>query len=442
MFGRFLAGLVLATTLFSTVPANAASTVPSPSDADIDAAYVYLLGRALAIRQEQADAQADGFAYNTIHYNPLGSADFVNPNFDVAYLEAWIAVDDDTPAMLDIPPVSGRYYVAQILDEWGEVIANINERTFPSRPHGTFALVSPGSRARIPDGAAKIVLHGNKAKLLGRVELKGDPDGAVALQKAFRLSSLGKPAIERPGPLPDFGNDTLMDSAIFDHVETILAGAMDVSPVAAERQQSARSIAAYLSSHPGERARIDALIRTKVVPDFQAFALTQVAPYKDNWLIANIGGNYGANYPARTAVNLIGIWANTPSEVVYFVATRDADGQTLDGSRNYRLTFPKDRLPQSVVNGYWSVILVGVPDYRVVPNPLDRFNLNSHSPLRAGPDGSLTLAIGPDQPRDVDAANWLPTAKGKPFSLTFRSYVPHPAVIDGQWSPPALQPVN
>ncbi len=31
---------------------------------------------------------------------------------------------------------------------------------------------------------------------------------------------------------------------------------------------------------------------------------------------------------------------------------------------------PDDGLPQSMVDGYWSVILVGVPDYRVVPNPL------------------------------------------------------------------------
>jgi len=26
-----------------------------------------------------------------------------------------------------------------------------------------------------------------------------------------------------------------------------------------------------------------------------------------------------------------------------------------------------------VVNAYWSVILVDLPDYRVVPNPLNRF---------------------------------------------------------------------
>jgi len=101
-------------------------------------AYVYLLGRAIVIRQEQTDLKEPGIAYNVIKYNPAGSADFVNPNLDVAYLEAWIAVDDKTPVVLEVPEVKGRYYTAQILDEWGEVIVNINERNFPSHPFGKY----------------------------------------------------------------------------------------------------------------------------------------------------------------------------------------------------------------------------------------------------------------------------------------------------------------
>jgi hypothetical protein len=116
----------------------------------ITEAYVYLLGRALVIRQEHTDLEETGVAYNTIKYNPLGSADFVNPNFDVAYLESWFAVDDKTPVVLEVPEIGGRYYTAQIMDEWGEVIANINERSFPSKPFGKFFLVKPGSKVAPP----------------------------------------------------------------------------------------------------------------------------------------------------------------------------------------------------------------------------------------------------------------------------------------------------
>jgi hypothetical protein len=84
-------------------------SMPLPDEKTIVDAYTYLLGRMLVIRQEHMDRKADGFAYNAIKYNPLGSADFVNPNLDVAYLEAWIAVDVDTPALLDVPWITGRY---------------------------------------------------------------------------------------------------------------------------------------------------------------------------------------------------------------------------------------------------------------------------------------------------------------------------------------------
>ena len=36
------------------------------------------------------------------------------------------------------------------------------------------------------------------------------------------------------------------------------------------------------------------------------------------------------------------------------------------------------------VCAFWSVILVDLPDYRIVPNPLNRFNFNSYSDLRSG----------------------------------------------------------
>ena len=104
------------------------TTLPAPDERTIADAYVYLLGRMFVIRQEHMDLKAEGAAYNRIRYNPLGSADFVNPNFDVAYLEAWFAVDDKTPVVLEVPEVKGRYYTAQILDEWG-VIADTAVRS-------------------------------------------------------------------------------------------------------------------------------------------------------------------------------------------------------------------------------------------------------------------------------------------------------------------------
>ena len=131
---------------------------------------------------------------------------------------------------------------------------------------------------------------------------------------------------------------------------------------------------------------------------------------------------------------LHGIWANTSDEVIYFVATRDFDERTLNGSNSYVIHFPADKLPESVIEAFWSVILVGVPDYRVVPNPLNKFNINNFSPLRKEPDGSLKLAISPNPIPDVAKSNWLPSPEGKPFSLTFEPTCRKPSSRAGNGS--------
>ena len=413
-----------------------------PDEQILSDAYTYLLSRLLVIRQEQIDSKAPDFAYNTIKYNPLGSADFVNPNFDVAYLEAWFAVDDDSAVILDVPEVKGRYYTTEILDEWGEVIVNINERTFPSKPYGKFALVKPGSKVAIPAAAARIELHSAKAKMLARVELKDDPNGAVILQKQFKATVVGTAHVEPPPKIAGFDNKALAGVDAFDNVDAIFASALDVSPIAAEMQQKVRAVAAYVASSPQARTAIGNELRDHVVPEFEQYAFTKSAPYRDHWVGGAQTGNYGKDFRLRTSVDYAGIWANVTDEVIYFIATRDANDKPLDGGSSYIIHFPADRLPNTVVNGYWSVILVGVPDYRVVPNPLNRFNLNSYSPLKNASDGSLDIAIGPQPVSGVPESNWLPSSPGKPFSLTFRTYVPKDAVKRGEWSPPAVKPAT
>lgn len=435
--------IILAILAAAAITGSAWGATPpaKPDEKTVADAYIYLLGRALVIRQEHIDRRGDAFAYNAIKYNPLGSADFVNPNFDVAYFEAWFAVDDRTPVLLEIPEIKDRYYTAQILDEWGEVIVNINDRTFPSKPYGKFALVKPDFRGTIPIDAARIELHSSKAKMLGRVEIKADPEGAVRLQQQFRVTPLGTPLITPPPSITMFDNASLIGADIFDDVDVRLSSALDVAPIAAEMQQKVRAVAAYVASSKEARAEVDGQLRG-IISQFKQDALTKTAPYRNHWLCGNIGGNYGPNYRQRTTANYAGIWANSPGEAVYFIGSRDADEQPLNGSNSYVMHFPADKLPASVVNAYWSVILVGVPDYRVVPNSLKRYNFNDHSQLQKEADGSLKIAVGPKPVSSVPQSNWLPSAEGKPFSLTFRTYVPKEAAAKCEWTPPPLEKLN
>ena len=172
------------------------------------------------------------------------------------------------------------------------------------------------------------------------------------------------------------------------------------------------------------------------MPDFLRHAVTHAGQFENHWLATLTVGNYGEQFWTRTAANLVGIWANSATEVVYFIATSDADGQPLDGRHTYRIRFDANHLPDTVVNSYWSIVLVSLPDYRVVPNQNDRYNLNSYSDLTINDDGTLDLTFGPT---DESSNNWLPTPPLGAFSLTLRTYVPKTIVTAGDWFPAPIQ---
>ena len=56
----------------------------------------------------------------------------------------------------------------------GETVLNINERTFPDRPFGKYALVLKGSNPPIPEDALRVELPSRKSRVLARVELGSD----------------------------------------------------------------------------------------------------------------------------------------------------------------------------------------------------------------------------------------------------------------------------
>jgi hypothetical protein len=132
----------------------------------------------------------------------------------------------------------------------------------------------------------------------------------------------------------------------------------------------------------------------------------------------------------------------TPTTRSFIVGTRDADGKPLNSANDYVIDFPVNARPDAVVHSYWSVILVDVPDYRVVPNPLNRFNFNSESNLKSDADGSLKILISSKPKSAVPESNWLPAPDGKGFSLTLRTYVPKDIVKRGEWFPPAIKRIN
>lgn len=444
MKNRTLSILLLLALLTLFVPGalfpSARATEPV-NDQTVTDAYIYLLGRYLVIRQEKIDQDLTKAGYNTIKYNPLGKADFVNPNMDVAYLEAWLAVDEKTPALLTVPKITGRYYTVEIIDEWGNIIRNINPRETPDTPYGNFVFLLRGTHPPLPKGATPIELPSKKAKLLARIALQATPSEAVKLQYDFKLRSLGKPAIAPPLAFPVFTNSKLIGIEIFDNVDKVLASAVDRMPNAPQWQDKVRTVAAAVTSSPDERKRITAILKTKSIPAF--FEMTRgFGTQKGGWSVAYTAGDYGDHFDLRTIGNYLSIWANTVKEVIHFIGNKDANGYGLSGNHRYTIHFPKEQLPADFVNAFWSLTVLTLPDYRVVPNRLKRYSINSFMKFQPESDGSLRLTLAAEPPPGVADTNWLPSQRGRDITLTLRLYLPKEPVLNGTWFAPPIEKKN
>lgn len=441
---RMVASVVFAFTLASTgVSAEgiaAPSNSPSPaaanlSEQDIADTYIYLLGRLLVLRQEQLDFDKGGFHWNTLIHRSPGGVDWVNPNLDVVYSEAWLAVDERTCVRLDIPKIEGRYYSWHVLNGWGETVLNINERTFPEHPYGAYALCLEGSQATVPTGLLRVDLPGKTSRVLARVEQGKDPKEAIRLQHLFKLSQLGEAKIEPFVKIPLFDNDKLPQAEAFDDATEILLSEPDINPGMEDVRSKIKSVEALAKSGSGDRQRVVNAITHTAWPELQSSPKTLLAIGKmgNGWWHPVANGSYGANYRMRTFANLTGLWANSATEATY------AGKAEIDGSKHFTMTFPADNLPKKKARYFWSVIMVDSKNYRVIDNPLHRYLLNAQSQLSYNKDGSLTLGFGPTLPKGVMKSNWLPSPASSKYNLTFRYYGPSEDVVRGEFFPPALE---
>jgi hypothetical protein len=405
------------------------------SDKDVTDAYQYYLGRLLVLRQEHLDFKKAGLEWNKMVHRDVGGVDWANPNLDVTYSEAWIGIDKNTCTVLEVPEIKGRYYTIQTLNGWGETTSNVNERYYPKHAFGRFAYCLKDSKVQLDPNIQIIELPNEKSRILARIELGANAADAVALQKQMNLASTGNPVIQPAVSIPIFTNKEFPGISAFDNATEVLKSERYINHGMTGVQAQVRSLEAAAKTN--QRMALDQTIHAKAIPDFMKM-LGSAGTTKNGWNRPNVIGNYGADYKTRSLVNLAGIWANNNKEAVYFTMRHDERGAPLSGSAIYTMTFPKDKLPQTLTRYFWSVIVVDSEQFRVTANTLKRYNLNNHSGLKNNADGSLTIVFGNKLPVGFPQSNWLPTPAGKDFNLTMRYYGPVPEVESGRYFPPAL----
>jgi len=369
--------------------------------------------------------------WNAIVHREPDSAWQVNPDLDVVTSDAWVAIDESNCALIEVPEIKRRYYTVQVVNGWGEVTANINERTSPGHPYGTFALCLVGTSVVLPKGTQRIDVVNKASRLFAHIERGANPAIAVELQNRTTIAVTGAVQVEPPPAAPAFTLEVLPGVEVFDQADAVLASEADVNPNMEPLQAKVRAASAAIAD-PQTRARVADVVRVQAIPHFMAeVAAMEMSGW--GWTRLRRAGTYGQNFLRRSTVNYARLWANSMAEVISFASDE------LQGSVTHLQTFWPSSLPHAKA-AYWSVTVLDAKALRVVYNAFDRYQLNSHSPLRYNKDGSLTLAFSPTPSMHAPKANWLRTPVRKKYRLIYRYYRPTEDVVAGGMYPAPLLP--
>jgi hypothetical protein len=161
-------------------------------------------------------------------------------------------------------------------------------------------------------------------------------------------------------------------------------------------------------------------------------------PIGNGWTSPPNNARWGTDYLSRTGTARSNMFDNAPNETKYIYTDFDQEGQRLNGSRRYSVTFAPGQTPP--VNGFWSLTVYN-KEHLFEPNELNRFSLGTKSKsMKPDTDGSLTLYFQNKSPGADKETNWVPTPADE-FSLYIRAYWPKDEVLNGSWKPPIVSRV-
>lgn len=115
----------------------------------------------------------------------------------------------------------------------------------------------------------------------------------------------------------------------------------------------------------------------------------------------------------------------------YPFTVRDADGDFIDGSKNYRLHLP----PNPPAALFWAVTAYNVTDGTMTEAPQLMPSINGLNKVATNSDGSVDLWFGPQKPANAPASNWIQTVEGRAVLIALRLYGTGVEFFDQTWKP-------
>lgn len=378
---------------------------------------------------------------NAVHHS-RGLADpsdlsVVAMNVDTPYSWAWLDLRSG-PVVLVMPAhAADRYMSAQIVDLYTNIVGYVSPRTY-GNGGGRYAVRGPAGGSVGGEVDAVLECPTDLALALVRTQLFDDSDivEVAALQDQVVVLADG-PAQPMPVGVPTVDVRAPLGGGFLRALDWML----QFMPTLPEDD----GIREELSGLGVGVGLVDALLAEPAVDAEERQGLAEgmrdvqerCAAVRSSAELFGSREFYAGDHLRRAAGAFLGILGNAVEEYLGVGYRADENGEPFDGARSYAITFAPDGTPD--VGAFWSITLYDDAGH-LYANPLDRYVLGSRQlggMVRDG-DGSLTLRVQHARPPEEQVANWLPCPSGR-FGLTFRTYLPGPALRDGSWTAPPVR---
>jgi hypothetical protein len=349
------------------------------------------------------------------------------PNSDTPYSVLFMDLRAE-PIVLSLPAVEkGRYYSVMLSDGNTYNYGYMGTRTI-GNDAGSYMVVGPDWKGETPKGIKKVFQSSYQFSLAAyRTQLlnANDMDNVKKVQAGYKVQTLSAYLKQPPPPAaPTLDwpkiNKEMVKTNFFEYLNFALQFAPELP-----EEKEVRAKLARIGIGPGKTFEIKdlsvehkaaVLLGMKEGETKVDNAIKNFGKNINGWNVASIFGDrafYNGDWLKRAAAAKFGIFGNSAEEALYPFVDKDANGETLDGSKhNYTLSFAANQFPP--VQAFWSLTMYDPKTQQIIDNPINRYLLNSEMlpMMKKNPDGSLTIYIQKDSPRKQKESNWLPSPNG------------------------------
>jgi hypothetical protein len=376
---------------------------------------------------------------------------FLTPNTETTYGSMFFDLKATGPFVIEPPEQS----LCVVDDFWFRYVTDMGIAGADKGEGGKYLFLPPGYAGEVPTG---YYVHRPPTFTNWVVfrALGGVP--AMKETKVYPLSSAsGPPAVDFVN-IADFHFNTVHanDFSFYEEVNTIV----QEEPTTALDPERSGQLAGIGIVHGRPFAPDERLRTTLDTAARAAAAISRALVYTprdseatifkgSSWLQAFVGGSYeflrdGARLlDARTAFHYFATvitpamaHAQVGAGSAYTYTAHDANGDLLDGAKDYTLTLP----PNPPAKNFWSVDVYDTQTRSLLQtdNPYPSV-MSLGNRVAANEDGSYTIWFGP-QPPPGHEHNWVQTVSGKSWFPMLCLYGPLEPWFDKTWQPSDIQP--